>query len=284
VPEWPIWSFAPFEPTRGVAAFFAEKRLAGHTEAKLSGAGALEIDAWAATADGEVQPSGPEEGTTILPTIPGAVKRHGPWFACVSGATTRLPSTHFHHDLQNHISVWHARLGLIVGGGNSLHDPRFSTFRFHGSYLADAGETRVTPEALGLLLRYGAVTAMTEISFLDDRSVRFRAQADGELPPDSDFAVHLYGRFGERFVLHREDRKLGDGWGFWMGFEPDHELRIGPLRIRCDAVCRVMWPCLPVNIYDPPMPLPIEHAVCRVSANLCDGPITLTLQLEDAPP
>lgn len=42
-----------------------------------------------------------------------------------------------------------------------------------------------------------------------------------------------------------------------------------------------LWDCTPVNIYDPPMRLPIEKAVCHVSANLHDGPVKITLRLED---
>ena len=272
-----VWCFAPFEETRSHAALFAEGLLEDPAKAALAKISAIEIDAWAATPDVDVAPADLGDGSSALPTIPAAVARSGAWCACVSGATTQIPARHFHHELQNHLSIWHRDVGLLVGGGNSLHDPRFSTFRFHGAYLAGVGEVEADGSRLGLTMKYGDIRAALAVSFADDATVHLDAKAEGNLPPDSEFAFHLWGLHGKTVDLRTEEVRLGE-WAFWYGLDPDAAgFPAGPVTVRSDRMIRAMWPCTPVNIYDPPARLPLEHSVLRISADLCQGPVRITL-------
>jgi hypothetical protein len=275
------WMLSPFASTRGVAAFFGRGLMDRPPDAKPAAISAMQVDSWRATPDEEVVPAEHPTQAKVLLTIPALTVRRGPWFACLSGATTRLPSTHFHHDLQNHVSVWHDRLGVTVGGGNSLHDPRLSTFFFHGVYLADEGSVEAIAGGGRLRLRYGLIRAVADLTFPDDLTARFDARAEGDLPEDAEFACCLYRLHGKPVTLaDGVERTLGE-YVFWAGFpDENRSFRAGKVTVSADRPLRAMWPCRPVNIYDPPALLPIEQAVLRVSVSLKDGPARLTLRVE----
>ncbi|MCE9591195.1 MAG: hypothetical protein K8S99_11800 [Planctomycetes bacterium] len=82
------------------------------------------------------------------------VVRDRPWFACVSGY---VPGASARHDLlrnrwimtrSNLFSLFHDRLGLLIGGGNSKHDPFFATFT-----LSRGGVAQIEPDAVSFTRR-----------------------------------------------------------------------------------------------------------------------------------
>lgn len=284
VREGLIWTLAPFEATRGVAALTAE-RLASFEPAEphpLGGViGPIAVDAWQATPDEDVAATPPPEGERVFGTIPAAVMRRRPWQVCLSGATTQVPSRTYHHDLQNHFSAWRDAAGLLIGGGNALLDPRFSTFRFQGLYLADAGETETIEDGLRLRLRYGEITATLEVRLVEDDALQLDVRAEGDLPPDSEFAFHLRGLFGETVRFGEDELPLTD-WAFWRGFAEDvASFTVGPVTVTTPPGMLLMWPCRPMFIYDPPALLELEQAVLRVSVGLAEGPARITVRVED---
>ena len=275
-----VWAFAPFEATRPIAAFFADNLQQRTPDPGRHGSlGAVEFDAWQATPDAEIAAGGFGDGIRVFSTIPAVIVNQGPWTRCLSGATTALPSGHFHHDLQNHVSLWHRSLGLVVGGGNSLFDPTFSTFRFHDRHLAQDGEAEADANGARLRLRYGDIRASVALSVVNGREVRLEACAEGPLPEDSEFAFHLYGRHGDRLRLGEHDCALDD-LVLWHGLVDDNRhFAVGPIEVTADRDFAAMWPCIPVNIYDPPRRLALEHAVLRVFANLSKGPVKFLIQV-----
>ena len=276
-----VWALAPFDATRGVAALAAERL--GDGDPGVPGAvGPIPFDAWKATPAEDVAPAPPPEGARVFETIPAAVMRRRPWQVCLSGATTRVPSRTFHHDLQNHFSAWHDAAGLVIGGGNALLDPRFSTFRFHGLYLADSGETEAIEDGLRLRLRYGAVWATLEARRLDDHTLQLDARAEGDLPPDSEFAFHLRGRSGETVRFGEYELPLTD-WAFWRACpEEIGSFDVGPLTVASPGHVFLMWPCRPMQIYDPPALLDLEDAVLRASAYIAEGPARITVRVKES--
>ncbi|HRU07151.1 MAG TPA: hypothetical protein P5137_15400, partial [Candidatus Brocadiia bacterium] len=220
------WSLAPFEPTRAVAAFFAERCASQpppgpgerHGALRVDSWSSMPVDIWKAIPDEEVEPQRQPQGRHVFPTIPAAALNKDPWFVCLSGATTTVPSSHFHHDLQCHLSAWRAGAGLVIGGGNSLLDPRFSSFRFQGLYLASAGRASATEDGLSLSLDYGPILAFLDAA-VDGPTLRLTASAQGPLPPDSEFAIHLPHLFGKALNLGPAELGLKD-WAFWNGSEP----------------------------------------------------------------
>lgn len=62
------------------------------------------------------------------------MRREGPWMLCASGYVPRpelrpaISRNRWIMTRANCLSVWHDKLGLLIGGGNSKHDPFFATF------------------------------------------------------------------------------------------------------------------------------------------------------------
>ncbi len=63
-----------------------------------------------------------------LPGGGAAVRRRGPWTLVASAFTAPVPKSRWQQDRQNFLSVFHDRAGLILGGGNTKLQPRWSTF------------------------------------------------------------------------------------------------------------------------------------------------------------
>lgn len=63
-----------------------------------------------------------------LPGGGAAVRRRGPWTLVASAFTAPVPKSRWRQDRQNFLSVFHDRAGLILGGGNTKLQPRWSTF------------------------------------------------------------------------------------------------------------------------------------------------------------
>lgn len=63
-----------------------------------------------------------------LPSGDAAVRRRGPWFLVVSALTAPISDSRWIQDRQNFVSVFHDKTGLILGGGNTKLQPRWSNF------------------------------------------------------------------------------------------------------------------------------------------------------------
>ncbi len=66
-----------------------------------------------------------------------AVRRRGPWYMVISALTSTVSKNRWFMDRQNLISVYHDRVGLILGGGNSKLQPQWSTRRARGDLPSD---------------------------------------------------------------------------------------------------------------------------------------------------
>jgi len=275
-----VCSLAPFPETRPYAAHFAERLMANMAPAELDVGGAAPFcDTLHAVPDSEVVPLGRGDFRREFATIPALVERRGPWYACLSGATTDVPGGMFHHDLQNHLSIWHDDAGLVIGGGNSLHDPPFSSFRFDSCYLAGGGEVAVVDGVCSLRLRYGEIEAHVEVILVDDYTIAIRACSQGHLPADSEFAVHLPGRFGEACRTSYGDVPMDDRSIYRAGGGDAGDFSVGALTFASQSLWRIEWPQTPVNIYNLPLRLPVESAVMRLAARLEGKPVEVRITI-----
>lgn len=57
-----------------------------------------------------------------------AMLRKGPWFVCLSAITGPQSESRWYCDRQNFVSIYHDRVGLILGGGNTKMQPAWSNF------------------------------------------------------------------------------------------------------------------------------------------------------------
>lgn len=64
----------------------------------------------------------------VLPSGEAAARRRGPWFLVASAFTASLSPSRWIQDRQNFVSVFHDGLGLLIGGGNTKLQPRWSNF------------------------------------------------------------------------------------------------------------------------------------------------------------
>jgi len=283
-----LWNaLAPFEEFRPYAAWLAERVLAlrdaeeADVRSTPTADFCLMLDD---VPDEETHPWRPGDFRRAFATIPAVSARRRPWYVCVSGATTDQPGQMYHHDLQNHIGVWHDAAGLAIGGGNSLLDPPFSTFRFGPAYLADQGQVLERDGAIVLKLSYGPIRATAAVVFEDDATLRIAAGTEGDLPPDSDFALHFPCRFGDALLASHGAFPLDDRGVFTAICGDLGDARVGPLTFSSATQWGVRWPELPVSIYDVPKRLPLEDAVLRVSARLDGKPVEIRVKVDNTQP
>src|SRR5262249_61628561 len=76
------------------------------------------------------------------------IRKTGPWTVCLSGLIDTPIDSQFTLDRQGHLSIYHEKLGLIVTGANSKHQPELATF-------LDRAKDRVTTIPLSSRLRMG---------------------------------------------------------------------------------------------------------------------------------
>ena len=60
--------------------------------------------------------------------VPAGIRKTGPWIVCLSGLIDAPIDSQFTLDRQGHLSIYHEKLGLIVTGANSKHQPELATF------------------------------------------------------------------------------------------------------------------------------------------------------------
>jgi len=126
------------------------------------------------------------------------VLRRKPWFIVASAYTAPVPTSRWIQDRQNFVSVFHDKVGLIVGGGNTKMQPYWSTFTVGDRSLlkhrrGDASPRFVPPKGLlhtpsrataalvkrkdvvagvRVALTYGKERGVVEVFPLDGKSVR----------------------------------------------------------------------------------------------------------------
>jgi hypothetical protein len=61
-------------------------------------------------------------------TINAGIRKTGPWTVCLSGLIDTPIDSQFTLDRQGHLSIYHEKLGLIITGANSKHQPELATF------------------------------------------------------------------------------------------------------------------------------------------------------------
>ncbi|MCX6620593.1 MAG: hypothetical protein NTY38_05865, partial [Acidobacteria bacterium] len=61
--------------------------------------------------------------------IPAGIRKTGPWMVCLSGLiSTQAVNNQYYLDRQGHLSIFHARTGLIITGAGSKRQPELATF------------------------------------------------------------------------------------------------------------------------------------------------------------
>lgn len=129
------------------------------------------------------------------------LRRHGDWFTCVSGYAAppanrpRSSRNRWIKTRSNSLGVWHRKTGLLIGGGNSKHDPLFATFE-----VWENGAMRLEPDSVAfscrggretVAFRYGTLRCLLHIRPLDSR----RLELAFELPAATRRRASVRGAF-----------------------------------------------------------------------------------------
>lgn len=206
-----------------------------------------------------------EGGTDRAATV-----RRGPWFVCFSAYTTPIVNSRWIQDRQNFVSIYHDKVGLILGGGNTKLQPAWSSFTVGDVTLlahtpgdtspdfSPKGELYHVPSAAklvrepvpGLDLTYGPETCRVRVAVKDDRTLEYQIETTtaGELP----VAAHLT-------LIPHMDRPLETGGGetLTLGDEPvslspeqvGGQVNHAGYRLQLPPTASLHWPALPHNPY-----------------------------------
>ncbi|MDH7569899.1 MAG: hypothetical protein QHJ73_09970 [Armatimonadota bacterium] len=198
------------------------------------------------------------------------IRRKAPWYVCLSAYHCPVPENRWIQDRQNLVSVFHDRVGLILGGGNTKLQPLWSTFTVGDPALlrhrpGDANP-RFTPppgivhvpsaatirreDPVGLRLQYGPEQCEIDVEVVDSHRVRLhlRATARSAQP----VAAHLtfLPRLGTALRTERGFERKLDAEAFALGTgEVGAWLEHAGWRAWLPAGAAVRWPVLPHNPY-----------------------------------
>ncbi len=125
------------------------------------------------------------EGIHVLGDLPVRVLRQAPWAIVLSGLTRpETPNNRWTLDYQSHLSVFHDRSGLILGGGGGKRQAALSLFHDDPHplglpTLARRGTVQtISPSAMQLLLQYDTFTAALTVDVSRDH-IHLVAAAQG---------------------------------------------------------------------------------------------------------
>jgi hypothetical protein len=188
--------------------------------------------------------------------VPAGIRKTGPWTVCLSGLIDTPIDSQFTLDRQGHLSVYHDRLGLIITGAGSKHQPELATFletsKDGMTTIPLSSRLRMSDDGDRLGLGYS--TFFAEANVPAPSQVRLRIHfavtetGKGRLH-DLHLNLQLRLKAGERLetaksqiVLNESRLELGpDQLGGW--------LRHRGWTLHVDPTARLRWPVLPFNPY-----------------------------------
>ena len=225
--------------------------------------------------EGPIQPAPAPGETQVFVLTEGGVDRaatirHGPWFVCLSAYTTPIAGSRWIQDRQNFVSIFHDKVGLILGGGNTKLQPAWSSFTVGDTSLLahtpgdenpdfqPKGELYHVPSAAklvlepdpGLDLTYGPETCRIRVRVKDERTLEVAVETTAE--SDLPVAAHLT-------LIPHMDQPLETAAGekVTLGTAPislspeqlGGRVTYGGYRLHLPDRASLLWPALPHNPY-----------------------------------
>jgi hypothetical protein len=237
--------------------------------------------------------------TVVLPDHNAMTHRNGPWFACLSAYHTTVSRSRWYQDRQNLVSLFHDKVGLILGGGNTKLQPLWSTFTVGDVSLLKhkPGDTdpdfipppglvhvpndaALDPANVRLLLQYELIKCQVKVDLSDPKTAKIIYLTEGPAPHDpgegkeSDFAhgpvaahVPFIAEVGGRWsTASGKSGKLGEEPFKLTSEECGGWFEHHGWRVYFPPGATIQWPVLPHNQY-----------AKDGSAPLRDGRIVVTL-------
>jgi hypothetical protein len=216
--------------------------------------------------------------------VPAGIRKSGPWMVCLSGLIDAPIDSQFTLDRQGHLSVFHEKLGLIITGANSKHQPDLATFQEKTSKgvatIPLSSGLRMNDQRDRLGLGYSTFFAEFEVP----------APQEDRLPVRIAITETGRGRLQEA-ALHlqlclKAGEPLETGASKWLLDEKPIELsarQVGGIvrhrgwTLRVDPAARLIWPVFPFNPYANAPEKDLRHAVGVITV-----PVTVRPPAADA--
>lgn len=223
-----------------------------------------------------------QEGST-LPTAAGEadrtfvtsdrkalVRRKGPWFICISAYHCPVYANRWIQDRQNLVSVFHDRVGLILGGGNTKLQPLWSNFTIGDTSLlkhtpGDTNPNFLPPDGLvhlpsaaglketdpvGIGLVYGEERCSISLEPVDDNTLRIHIHASARSGKTVQAHLTLLPHIGKPFATQRTpETKLGEDGFDLASRQAGAWLSHAGWTLSLPEEASVRWPVLPHNPY-----------------------------------
>ena len=214
------------------------------------------------------------EGHRFVLTEDGADRamtlRNSPWFACLSAYACPVLQNRWIQDRQSFISLWHDRVGLILGGGNTKLQPAWSTFTVgdtgllqhtQGDIAPDfepKGELTHIPSAVtlvrepqpGLDLAYGPETCRVRLAFDGGRTATCRLEATCQSGLPVVAHLTLIPHLGEPLETGGGATcVLGEAPIEWSAEQVGGWVTHAGCRLTLPECASLHWPALPHNPY-----------------------------------
>jgi len=206
----------------------------------------------------------------VSPDGRALVRRRAPWFVCLSSYHCPVPRNRWIQDRQNFVSIYHDRVGLILGGGNTKLQPLWSTFTVGDTSLlrhepGDISPSFAEPEGLfhvpsaaglkktdpvGIGLDYGPERCSVAVEPVDDTTLRIHLHASANSGAPVEAHLTLLPRIGKPFgAANLPARELSNEAFSLSSKDLGDWIEHAGWRLSAPAGARVDWPVLPHNPY-----------------------------------
>jgi hypothetical protein len=220
-----------------------------------------------------VSPAKPAAGWYILSEKSverAATLRQGLWFICLSAFTAGIERNRWHQDRQNLVSIWHEKVGLILGGGNTKLQPAWSNFTVGDMTLLQHRPGDTNPDFLprgplyhvpsaarllrdpqpGLDLTYGPENCRLMVRIVDDRTLEYQIEASAQSGLQVLGHLTLLPTLGAKLRAGRSQALTLGASALTLAAEQlDGRLEYNGCRFRLPAQATLHWPALPHDPY-----------------------------------
>jgi len=276
VSPWGQFAFTHFPMGRGYAQMLT--RNIPDDEIDLDTLGLLGVNALYYHA-GPVAPC-PQERERYVWRLagPAGLRKSGDWSVALCGIVdTPLPRSQWFLERQANLSVFHERVGLILSGANSKHQPELATF---GEHIADVWETgprggRLEQTEAGDLLAVAHNSFSAEIFVppialhAESMEIVFRINGRGPVPDDAVIGLQLNLTQGKELrSATGKAATVSKDAVVWASAELGGELGHADWSLAVDSEASLQWPVFPYNPYRNGPETKLEHAVALLRVPL----------------
>jgi hypothetical protein len=213
--------------------------------------------------------------------VPAGIRKSEPWTVCLSGLYDPPTTSQFTLDRQAALSIYHDKLGTIVTGANSKHQPQLATFMETAddevTTVPRNSRLRMSDEGDRLGLAYRRFFAVLEVPPPEAERLGFRfdvtEQGPGQMS-DVELNLQLVLKAGQPLETARTKIELGED-DVQMG--PDEIggwIRHNGWTLHVPPTARLAWPVFGFNPYRNAPETELRHAV---------GRLTVPVRVEDPP-